>query len=69
MSERLLEVTEKLASVETATQQTFASILNPPKMEVKEDEEEEDQKVPGGLKNALEEISGKNLILTTQLAL
>ena len=56
------EVAEKIQSVEATTQQTLAKIAAQPKIDESNDEdEEEDQKVPGGLKNALDEINARNL--------
>jgi hypothetical protein len=64
-------VTEKLQSVEATTQQTLANLAAQPKIEESkvEEDEEEDQKVPGGLKNALDEINAKNLQLMSQITL
>jgi hypothetical protein len=64
------EVAEKIQSVEATTQQTLANLAAQPKIEESNDEdEEEDQKVPGGLKNALDEINARNISLMSQLTL
>jgi DNA-binding ferritin-like protein len=62
LSTQMLEVAEKIQSVEATTQQTLANLAAQPKIEESNDEdEEEDQKVSGGLKNALDEINARNL--------
>jgi len=47
--------------VETNTKETLSSLIAPPKVEEHDDEDEE---VPGGLKNTLDEMNAKNFALS-----
>ena len=48
--------------METNTKETLSSLIAPPKVE--EHDEEDEEVVPGGLKNTLDEMNAKNFALS-----
>ena len=70
LAAQIQEMTLKLQTVETNTQATLATLTyKAPVIDESHDEEEEEEKVPGGIKNAIDEISAKAFQTMAQQAI